>query len=299
MEVLFFILDTACNRACPYCFYETGHFERKPNTMSAPDWTKLTDQAGEEGVRNIVITGGEPLMGGEKRMELLEKILKKTNYHGMEALLLTNGDFLSPKAAKRLSDAGLKAVSISQDSLTGIEGYKIRGWKATEAALKTGMRVTLIMTITRENFTDLPAIYRFAAARRLGLILQPAFIPKSHPRFEELSLEIMRPEHKKRILAAISQWAEGFGISDYPQYIKTLLDEPAGPRPARCYMGSMAAVIDCDGSFLPCFHRRDLCVGNVTEEPLNTLIKRVKAISADIADAPCWGMHCLSLFAGS
>ena len=77
--------------------------------MSEENWLKLVDEAGEAGVRNIILTGGEPLQGGEKRLLMLEKILKRANYHGISSLLVTNGDFLTLKTAQRLAAAKLEA----------------------------------------------------------------------------------------------------------------------------------------------------------------------------------------------
>jgi MoaA/NifB/PqqE/SkfB family radical SAM enzyme len=299
MQDLFFIIDTACNRACQYCFYETGHLERTPVTMTEADWLKLVDDAAQGGIENIILTGGEPLAGGEKRIDMIENILKRINYQGINSLLITNGELLTVEVARRLVAAGLKMISISLDTLTGIRGYKVGGWKAVEASLKAGLRVNLIMAITRENYPDIPAIYRFAARRGLGLILQPAYIPADNPRFEELSLESMQMSHQQSIVDAIIQWADDVGVTDYPAYIKTLLYRPKGDRPGKCHMGRMAAVVDCDGTFLPCFHRRDLQAGSVKKEPFYSLMARMKEIGKYAEDANCWGMHCLSLFTGS
>lgn len=299
MEVLFFILDTACNRACSYCFYETGHLERVKVAMTGDDWLKLTGDAAKAGVQNIVLTGGEPLLGGESRLAMIENIIRRAGDNRIETLLVTNGEFLTPLTAERLVNAGLKAVSISLDSLSGIWGYKIKGWKAVEASLKAGMRVTLIMTVTCENYHDISPIYRFAATRSLGLILQPAFIPKGHIRFEELSLESMQSSWQEAILKAIAQWADGFGLTDYPAYLKSLLGLRGGRRPNRCEMGDNAAVVNCDGSLLHCFHRAEMRVGSVREEPFDVLLERLKKTGKILEDAPCFGMQCLSLFAGS
>jgi len=299
MEVLFFIIDAACNRACSYCYYETGHLERTTVSMAEKDWLRLVDNAAGAGVRNIVLTGGEPLLGGEARLAMIENIIAQAKDKGVEALLLTNGEFLTPLVAERFVQAGLKAVSIGLDSLSGVWGYKIRGWKAVEASLKAGLRVTLIMAVTRENYHDISPIYRFAATRSLGLILQPAFIPKENARFEELSLESMQSSWRLAILKAIAQWADGFGLTDYPAYVKSLLGLPGGRRPRRCEMGANAAVVNCDGSLLHCFHRKEMSVGSLLEEPFDVLLQQLERTGKILDDAPCFGMHCLSLFAGS
>ena len=98
MEVLFFILDTACNRTCPYCYYETGHFERKPSKMSAPDWTKLTDQAGEEGAQSLQIAAAPNPFNPVSHVwvSLPRKSAVSLTVYSIEGKLiktLTHGDF--------------------------------------------------------------------------------------------------------------------------------------------------------------------------------------------------------------
>jgi len=299
MEVLFINMDTSCNRACDYCFYTTGHLPRRKAALKEHDLISLIEQAVELRLQGIIITGGEPLYGGEKRLAMLERMITVARKGGIYTLLLTNGDFFTLGVARRLAVAGLGGVSVSLDSLSGIENYKINGWKAVEAARAEDLNITVIMTLTRQNYVDLPAIYRFAATRKLGLILQPAYIPPDYPGFERLSLRELTGSVLDKLFSGISQWAGTYGLDDYLGYLKGIYGLPGGSRPSHCDMGSTVAVVEPDGEVLACFHRRDISGGNVREEPLADILEKLEKKGRPLADAPCFGEHCVSLFTGS
>ncbi len=299
MDVLFFNIDTACNRACDYCFYTTGYFPRREATLTEDDWLSAVEQAVEMRLQGIIITGGEPLYGGEKRLAMLERIITAARKGGIYTLLLTNGDFFTLDVARRLAEAGLGGVSISLDSLTGIENYKISGWRAAEAARAEDLNITIIMTISRENYIDLPPIYRFAATRKFGLILQPAYVPPDYPEYERLSLHELPRSVLDKLFAGMAHWAETYGLQNYFGYLKGIYNLPGGSRPSRCDMGSMVAVVEPDGQVSACFHRPELVGGNIKEEPLSDIIKNLEEISRPPADAHCFGEHCVSLFTES
>jgi len=299
MEVLFFNMDTACNRACDYCFYNTGYLPRRKATLEENDFLSAIEQAVELRLQGIIITGGEPLYGGEERLAMLERMITAARKGGIYTLLLTNGDYFTLDVARRLAVAGLGGVSISLDSLSGIENYKISGWRAAEAARAEDLNITIIMTLSRENYIDLPAIYRFAATRKIGLILQPAYIPPDHPDFDRLSLHDLSRSVLDKLFTGIGQWAETYGLQDYLGYLKKVYDLPGGSRPSHCDMGSTVGVVEPDGETVACFHRRDIAGGNIKETSLAEIVSNLREKSKSLADAHCFGEHCVSLFTES
>ena len=299
MDILFFNLDTACNRACGYCFYNTGYLPRREPLLGEDDWSRAVEEAVEMRVKGIIFTGGEPLQGGAARLGMIERLVRKAREGGIYTLLVTNGDFFTRDAAKKLAEAGLAGVSISQDTLTGIEGYKVRGWRAVEAALAEELSVTIIMTLTCENYVDLAPIFRFAAVRGLGLILQPAFIPKDSPDFERLSLHALPQGRLYDLFENIELWAISFKLPNYLNYLKAVFNMSGGVKPSSCDMGTRVAVIEPDGSVIPCFHRAEVFSGDLKKEPLHEIIGKLKEKSRSLADAHCFGEHCVSLLTES
>ena len=63
-------------------------------------------------------------------------------------------------------------------------------------------------------------------------------------------------------------------------------------------MGTQGLVIDADGAVYPCFHRHDLLAGNLMHDPWETIVKRLRNMGEPLLGAPCFGEHCLSMFAG-
>lgn len=296
MDILFINIDERCNCECPFCFYNTGYLRRRESLLSENHLAAVIDDAIEMRVKGIIFTGGEPLMGGEKRLAMIERLVRKAREGGVYTLLLTNGSYLKPGSSERLAEAGLGGVSVGLDTLSGIEGYKIAGWRGVEAALAQDLRVTVIMTLTSENYVDLAAIYRFAATRGLGLILQPAFIPGESPLFDKISLHTLPSSELESLFEKITGWAKNFGMEKYLGYFKGLYDLPGGTKPASCEMGSNVGIVEPDGSVVPCFHRRDIVAGNIGKERLADIAEKLREISAPLADAHCFGEHCVSLF---
>lgn len=107
-------LTDQCNFRCVYCLPPEG-----VNTLSK-QWHLTNDEIVYlarifcgMGVTKLRLSGGEPLL----RADIVELVRSLSEVRGMECLALTtNGSFLK-NLAKPLSEAGLKRINISLDSL--------------------------------------------------------------------------------------------------------------------------------------------------------------------------------------
>ncbi|MGB7327464.1 MAG: GTP 3',8-cyclase MoaA [Rubripirellula sp.] len=104
-----------CNIRCFYCMPETGaQFMNKDRLLSFEEIRRLaTILVTRAGVRDIRITGGEPLV----RRELATLIEKLAAIDGLEDLSMTTNGILLAEHAAELRDAGLRRVNISLDTL--------------------------------------------------------------------------------------------------------------------------------------------------------------------------------------
>ena len=99
-----------CNLNCSYCHKE-GEIDSK-NEMSVGAIQELVTCASKLGIKNVKITGGEPLL----RKDILEIIEKIKQIDGIKDVsLVTNGTLLE-EFAESLKKAGLNRVNISCDS---------------------------------------------------------------------------------------------------------------------------------------------------------------------------------------
>ncbi len=136
-----------CNFRCQYCMPEKPFsWKPKENLLSFEELFLFVKVAIDEGVNKIRITGGEPLLRHD-----LDRFIAMINNHKKDIdLALTSNGFLLARVAKKLSDAGLKRVNISLDSLKKDRIHKISQkdvlddvLKGIEEAKKHGLKVKL------------------------------------------------------------------------------------------------------------------------------------------------------------
>ncbi|MGH7624965.1 MAG: GTP 3',8-cyclase MoaA, partial [Gemmatimonadaceae bacterium] len=111
-----------CNFRCVYCmprevFGRDYAFLPREALLTFEEITRLTRIAVAHGVEKIRLTGGEPLLrkGLEELIAMLGAI-RTPDGRAPDIALTTNGSSLAQKA-RALSDAGLKRVTVSLDSL--------------------------------------------------------------------------------------------------------------------------------------------------------------------------------------
>lgn len=103
-----------CNLRCHYCMPEREYnWLPREDRLSFEELTAITEAMIPMGVRQVRLTGGEPLL-----RRGLEKLI--TQLHGLEGIedvaLTTNGVLLTDQA-QVLRDAGLRRVTVSLDTL--------------------------------------------------------------------------------------------------------------------------------------------------------------------------------------
>jgi cyclic pyranopterin phosphate synthase len=110
-------LTDRCSLRCTYCMPAEGvPWIRTPDLMTTPELLRIAGVAIAEGITEIRLTGGEPLL----RPDVVDIVAALTALHGPdgapEISLTTNGLRL-PGLATPLADAGLTRVNISIDTL--------------------------------------------------------------------------------------------------------------------------------------------------------------------------------------
>jgi radical SAM protein with 4Fe4S-binding SPASM domain len=149
-----------CNLRCVHCYSSSGNEDRAEILTTEQAKSFINDLA-EFGVPVILFSGGEPL--------LRDDILELANFakgRGIRTALSTNGTLITAEMADELKDAAFAEVGISLDG-TGAINDRFRGKKgAYEAALQgirnsiaSGLRVSLRMTMTAANYTEIPAVF--------------------------------------------------------------------------------------------------------------------------------------------
>lgn len=129
-----------CDLRCVYCMPERPVWLPRAEVLSFEELVRLAGAAAANGVRQIRVTGGEPLL----RKDLPKLIAMLKALPGLdEVTLTTNGTRLAALAGE-LKDAGLDRVTVSLDSLdaasykalarAGGLGETLAGMDAAESA---------------------------------------------------------------------------------------------------------------------------------------------------------------------
>src|SRR3989338_5267427 len=150
-------LTNRCNYKCEMC--DVPLQADKPAELTLGEIFHLLDQAKEIGMKNLILTGGEPLL----RPDVFEVIAYAPTL-GLRVHMPSNGSLLTETVAKKLRDAGISSVNISIDGPKEIQD-RIRGPGAFEKALRAlrnlkqaGIASTVAMTIMRSNYQHVPFI---------------------------------------------------------------------------------------------------------------------------------------------
>lgn len=289
IEIAFLVLTTRCTRACPHCFYVTGHQGLVEVEMNGDTVLFALESLRDRGLRGVILSGGEPLLRDD-----LESIIAGCVSMGLWTRLLTNGDLLTPERTTSLETAGLDAVSLSLDSLTD-ESMKSARRVLAHLALRSGMVVTVITTLTRKNVGELESIMDLTNALSAGHLAGPAFIPETSPAYTDFSLDFLDAEAVDHLCGLLDAWAGRTGATGYTGLMKSLL-RGAATRPTRCRMGTESLVINPDGRVIPCFHREDLDCGSMVDDGADEVLARLGTLGRPLRRLPCFGTHCLTLF---
>jgi GTP 3',8-cyclase len=147
-----------CNFRCTYCMpHDEYKWVERSEVLSFDEITRLAAIFLKEGVTQVRLTGGEPLV----RRELQKLIAQLRNVPGLDDLsLTTNGALLGDQAAA-LKQAGLERINVSLDTLKEDRFRKItqRGELAPvltgmEIARSVGLQPIKINAVIIRGFND-------------------------------------------------------------------------------------------------------------------------------------------------
>ncbi len=147
-----------CNFRCVYCMPPEGVAKQSHQSiLRYEEIAEVVRVAAEHGVREVRLTGGEPLVRND--LNVLVKLLAEIP--GIEDISITTNGYLLDRYAKVLAEAGLKRVNISLDTLDPKKFEKItRGgnfeqmWKGLEAAEAAGLSPIKINAVMMRGVND-------------------------------------------------------------------------------------------------------------------------------------------------
>tara|TARA_R110002049_G_scaffold4601_5_gene32073 strand:+ start:111173 stop:112177 length:1005 start_codon:yes stop_codon:yes gene_type:complete len=165
-----------CNIRCFYCMPETGaQFAPRDTLLTFEEIHRLANLLVQRcGVRDIRITGGEPLV----RREIDRLVRMLASIDGLQDLSMTTNGILLADCAELLHQSGLRRVNISLDTLDEKVFQKITRRSGVEqvvqgidAAIACGFESIKLNTIAIAGITETQIVdlVEFASARNVPL----------------------------------------------------------------------------------------------------------------------------------
>lgn len=161
-----------CNLRCIYCMPAEGvKLISHDEILRIEEIAQIVRVAAELGVRNVRLTGGEPLV----RRGVVDLVRMISQTPGIEDVSLTTNGLLLPKMAADLKAAGLSRVNISLDTLDPEQYHYITRignidsvLAGIDAALETGFDpVKINMVVVRRLNQDFLAFAKLSMDRPL------------------------------------------------------------------------------------------------------------------------------------
>lgn len=149
---------SACNQKCNFC-----HFHGK-DKMSIENVRVILDNLRDLPIKDIILTGGEPLLHND-----LFKIMDEIKQQGYNVDICTNGSLINSKNVKKLSNY-LSEISISLDTSDPRMYELIRGANHYERVINSitilvnaGVEVHLTCVINKHNINEIEELIRVAS----------------------------------------------------------------------------------------------------------------------------------------
>lgn len=280
--VVMWNLTRRCNLACQHCYMDAE--KEASEELSLEEGIHLVDDLAALKIPILIFTGGEPL---------LSRNFFAYAFHareiGLRTVISTNGTLITPEVARLMAEAQIRYVGVSMDSITPQRHDSFRGvagaWdralqgmrNARDAGLKTGLRITL----TRDNWQDVPALLNLALDEGIPRFCLYHLVPTG--RGAGIAERDVTPEQRRSVIRLLAEAAVELKdrnieilTTDSPMdgaYLLELLKGDPRQEQVRklltnaggCSTGVKVANINHKGDVHPCHFMPHVVVGNVRE----------------------------------
>jgi MoaA/NifB/PqqE/SkfB family radical SAM enzyme len=279
-----------CNMRCSFCDFWPNPAPRGEE-LTLADFERVARELAEIGCFLVSIEGGEPLVRPD-----LEGIVRAFAARHIP-MLFTNGWYVREENARALFAAGLQHASVSidypdrerHDGKRALHGTTERAWRAVEilrdAAPRGGKQVHVMTVLMQSNHADIERLVEMSAAHGVGHQFT-LLSDKGFRRGRDLVDRLPPPSIAARLTALWDRYPHIRFFRDYFERLEPFLAQQAMPR---CRAGLQSFNIDHLGNVAPCIEKIDRVIGNVKEDSLGTLHRRLGTLEPEIASCQdCW-----------
>lgn len=168
-------LTLTCNLHCTHCGSSAGH--PRPDELTTTEAHHLITDLASLNTHEVCLMGGEPFLRPD-----LHTIATDITNHNIKLLLITNGYHVPTPPLQHLAALNPHAIATSLDGATPTTHDTIRGQPGSHAQVlqflttctSLNLPTTVITTINKTNFHELPAIKDLLLDRHIAWQLQLA-----------------------------------------------------------------------------------------------------------------------------
>jgi radical SAM protein with 4Fe4S-binding SPASM domain len=272
-----------CNMNCIHCGSSAG--TKRNKELTTKEAIKVLDDLRKLGTNLVTMMGGEPFL--RKDWEIIAKHIKDI---GMELTIITNGYLIDEKIISKLRKLDPYTIGISidggkketHDSIRRVKGSFEKCKKSLDLLEKANIRKSVITTVHKKNFKELPKLRDQLLNKNLAWQIQMAVplgrFPKelmlSKEEFYSVALFISstKKKYKTKELAVIG--AHNFGY--FSKVIPNVMLFPW----LGCQAGITTVGLTSDGKVKGCMSLPDTYIqGDVRKEDISKIWKAPKFAS--------------------
>ncbi len=189
---LLWALQRGCNLKCDYCYFKIQ--KRKSIFFKSYDINKIHKKISAFGIRQIIISGGEPLISPN-----LHKFSAFFSSKGIDVILTTNGTLLSKSSIQSILESNTKGVIVSLDSYRSDYHNKVRGgfeetingiYELVKIKEANNLRIGVCCVITKQNLSDIFTTLKYSIDLGVDYFkFQPVYIPNNNKKLKHYNLE--------------------------------------------------------------------------------------------------------------
>lgn len=260
-----------CNLKCAMCSI-SKYDKSDGEPLNLKEYELIAKEGAKLGAIAVQILGGEPLIA--TNLEEIISIFKKEKYF---VYLVSNSTLASHSRLKKLKESGLDAIAFSLDSLKEDSFQKIRGEKssvikvleAAEVAKNLGLNVRLSVVFFHNKLKEGIEVIEYCKKHNLGASgSEVAAVGNAE------NSEILTPEEHNQVRELLKSYPSLTFDWSLSYFLKF-----------KCPAGKEKIAITTFGDVVGC-SLNPISFGNIREEKLATILKRMERFSQFAKDSP-------------
>ena len=261
-HVIAWNLTRRCNLECAHCYISAGPSESAAAELDTADCLGIVDQLlAVNPAPLLILSGGEPLLRRD-----LGEIAHYASANGATVVVGTNGTLLTDERIAVLTDAGVRGVAVSVDSLRPSYHDNFRRGRGALADVQAALarlraaRLDFIVqtTVTKGNRAELGALVAWAAEEGAVSFNCYFLVPTGRG----AALSDLAPADYEAVLTDLARWERAYRgrmlvrAKCAPHFMRLVHQtDPESPvlnYETRCPCGTQYCRITPDGKVTPC-----------------------------------------------